>query len=55
MSDYRKQLIDRMIRVYGFEHPLVLDFCKLCASDWMSDKALETTVKCHEEYPIMEV
>ena len=54
MTEYRKNLIDRMIRIYGFEHPLVIDFCKLCESAWMSDKALTTTVECHEEYPIME-
>lgn len=52
MSETRERLIGRMIRIYGFEHPVVLDFCKLCECAWMSDKALETTVECHEEYPI---
>ena len=54
MSEAREKMIDRMIRIYGFEHPVVLDFCKLCESAWMSDEALETTVQCHEEYPITE-
>jgi hypothetical protein len=52
MSETRERLIDRMIKVYGFEHPVVLDFCKLCECEWMSDQALTTTVECHEEYPI---
>ncbi len=52
MNETRERLIDRMIKIYGFEHPVVLDFCKLCECEWMSDKALETTVECHEEYPI---
>lgn len=54
MSETRERLIDRMIKVYGFEHPVVLDFCKLCESEWMSDQALTITVECHEEYPITE-
>ena len=52
MSETRQRLIDRMIKVYGNGHPVVLDFYKLCESEWMSDQALTTTVECHEEYPI---
>ena len=54
MNELREKLIDRMIRIYGFENPIVLDFCKLCESEWMSDEALTTTVECHEMYPITE-
>ena len=54
MTDKREHLIDRMIHIYGFEHPIVLDFCKMCEMDCMSDKALTTTVECHEMYPVLD-
>ena len=54
MNELREKLIDRMIRIYGFEHEIVLDFCKMCKMDCMSDQALTTIVECHEEYPITE-
>ena len=54
MNELREKLIDRMIRIYGFEHKMVVDFAKLCESTWISDKALTTMVECHEEYPVTE-
>ena len=54
MNELREKLIDRMIRIYGFENPNVIAFAKLCESDWMPDKALVTFVECHEEYPVTE-
>ena len=54
MNELREKLIDRMIRIYGFENPIVIDFCKMCEMSCMSDKALTTIVECHEEYPITE-
>ena len=54
MNEYRENLIDRMIRIYGFESPIVIDFCRMCEMTCMSDKALTTIVECHEEYPITE-
>ena len=51
----REQLLDRMIRIYGFEHEIVIEFARMC-EEWLptenNDKALETLVKCHEENPI---
>ena len=60
MTEIRKRLLDRMIRIYGFEHPLVIQFAVSCecytsvdlAPMW--DKCLETIVKCHEECPYRE-
>lgn len=50
----REQLIDRMIRIYGFENPIVIGFCKLCEV-WddtnENDKLLEEIVKLYEKYP----
>lgn len=50
----RDQLLDRMIRIYGFEHPIVLDFARLCENwapgvDW--DRLLEVLVEAHEDHP----
>lgn len=50
----RENLIDRMIRIYGFEHPIVIQFAKLCermAYTEANDKALMTLVEAHEENP----
>lgn len=50
----RENLIDRMIRIYGFEHPIVIQFAELCermAHTEANDKVLMTLVKTHEEDP----
>ena len=26
----REELMNRMIRLYGFESPITIDFCRLC-------------------------
>ena len=47
--------IDRMIRIYGFERPLVIQFAELCedmAHTEANDKALMMLVEAHEEYPV---
>ena len=54
MNEFRGQLLDRMIRIYGFEHPLVISFAEACEGyvgneTW--DKALEKLVECHEREP----
>ena len=50
----REQLIDRMIRIYGFENPIIIRFCKLCEV-WDDteemNRSLEMIVKSHEKYP----
>ena len=51
MTIYREKLVDRMIAIYGFENPVVIDFCRLC-EDWgnteWNDKALTLLVEAHE-------
>lgn len=50
----REQLIDRMIRIYGFENPIVIWFCRLC-EEWEDTEEkntfLKVIVESHEEYP----
>lgn len=54
MTYRREALINRMIRIYGFEHHIVIDFCKLCEtyadSEW-NDQCLTTLVEAHEKFP----
>lgn len=54
----REQLIDRMIRIYGFENPIVIEFCRLC-ENWEDtnekDRFLEAIVKSHEEFPQFDI
>ena len=51
----REQLLDRMIRIYGFEHEIVIEFARMC-EEWLptenNNKTLETLVKYHEENPV---
>ncbi len=47
----RENLMDRMIRIYGYENPIVIEFCRLCEeweeNDW-NNKVLEILVSAHE-------
>ena len=57
MNTMRKSLIDRMIKIYGFEHPSVIWFADLCER-WKdtkeNDKVLRIIVESHEEFPVLE-
>lgn len=51
----RENLIDHMIRIYGFEHPIVIQFAELCErmeNTEANDKALMMLVESHEENPV---
>lgn len=50
----KEQLLDRMIRIYGFEHEAVIAFAELIEKDIFTDEILETIVKAHEEHPVVE-
>lgn len=53
----REALLNRIIRIYGFEHEVTLDFARLC-EEWVDDIAhdriLEMLVESHEEFPQIE-
>ena len=57
MNTMRKNLIDRMIKIYGFEHPSVIWFTDLCER-WKdtkdNDKVLRIIVESHEEFPVLD-
>lgn len=54
MTDYREQLLDRMIHTYNLEHPLVIAFAYQCMRDDISDKSLTSSVEYHERYPMTD-
>ena len=57
MNELRNELLDRMIRIYGFEHQLVIQFARACEAyttpetSAMWDNCLKTLVECHEAHP----
>ena len=57
MTKCREKLIDRMIAIYGFENPIVVEFARLC-EDWEStewnEKVLTIMVGAHEAEPYFE-
>lgn len=57
MNPMRENLLDRMIKIYGFEHPIVIKFAKQC--ECMEDTAIYDTilrlaVEAHEKYPALD-
>lgn len=57
MSKAREQLIDRMIRLYGFEHKIVIDFVSMCEryeDTKDNDVLLGILVEAHENDPVIE-
>ena len=54
MSDYRKNLVDRMIRLYGFESEIVVLFANM-AEKYTDSKAWDNVmlmlVEAHEAHP----
>ena len=50
----REKLLDRMIRIYGFEHDADIGFAELIENDTFTDEMLEIIVKAHEEHPLVE-
>lgn len=50
-SDYREYLVRTMAQLYGYEHPITIEFAEMCESaDWTT-KDLETILRCHERHP----
>ena len=52
MTKLCEELITRMIRIYGYENPVVIQFCELCEkldnTEW-NNKCLTILVTAHEE------
>ena len=57
MNTMRENLLDRMIKIYGFEHHIVIAFAKLCErmeNTAIYDKTLRILVESHEKYPVLD-
>ena len=51
MTAYREELLDRVIRIYGFEHPTTIAFAEACEASPKSafdDLVLSTYVDMYE-------
>ncbi len=57
MTTLRENLLDRVIRIYGFEHEITIWFAQLLETqeeNEINNKMLEKMVKCHEKNPIAD-
>ena len=57
MNTMRKNLIDRMIRIYGSEHPIVIHFTEQCErmeDNAINDIILRLAVEAHEKFPNLD-
>lgn len=45
-----ENLINRMIRLYGYEASVVITFCKACESGLATEAELEAIVENHERW-----
>lgn len=57
MSAYRENLVDRLIRIYGLENPIVIEFCRYCenwADSEENDNLLTVYVETNEDYAFEE-
>ena len=57
MNTMRKSLIDRMVKIYGFEHPAVIHFTELCEcleDTEINDTILRLAVEAHEKFPNLD-
>lgn len=58
MTIYREKLIDCLARLYGFENPIVIEFCQYCerwADNEKNDTLLTYYVETNEKYPAFEL
>lgn len=57
MTEYRENLLDRMIHIYGYENPIVIWFAekleKWDNNEW-NDTALRVLVEAHEAEPVYD-
>lgn len=58
MTELRENLLDRIIRIYGFEHEITIWFATMCEQypqdGKTANKELEEIVEYHEQNPQLE-
>jgi hypothetical protein len=57
MTQFREDLLTRIIKIYGFEHEITIMFAEIL-ENWVENEAcnrrLERLVEAHEQYPMIE-
>lgn len=57
MTEFRENLLTRMIHIYGFEHEVTIQYANVLENAPQteeSDRKLEVIVMYHEQYPLNE-
>lgn len=57
MTEFRKELVNKIIAIYGFEHEITINITNLCerwANDRMHDRTLKVLVESHEMFPDLD-
>ena len=54
MTEFREKLLDRIIRIYGFEHKVTIFFARCCENPNLDDEYLEHIVRDHETHPYID-
>lgn len=54
MTEFRENLLDRIIRIYGFEHKVTIFFARCCENPNLDDEYLERIVRDHETHPYLD-
>lgn len=52
MTMSKIEMLVRMVKIYGFEHPVTVQYAELLENPRYTHKDLETILKCHELYPV---
>lgn len=47
----RENLLDEMIRIYGFENPITIEFAEMCENPNWSIEMLQVILASHKLYP----
>lgn len=55
MSKKRERMLDEMIRIYGHEHHMTIEYAHLLEMWYENDDfTLEQILKAHQEHPILD-
>lgn len=57
MTNFRNDLLTRIIHIYGFENPITISFADMCEkypNNLVSDEMLERLVEMHETHSQIE-
>lgn len=54
----REELMLGMIKIYGHEHPITIEYCRMCErlddTEW-NNKLLTILLSAHLQYPVRDI